>query len=181
MTKAKTRSAVEDPRERYYAERVRAHSSGNPHIHWPSAEVVFNLIYTYDVVMAEITSALARFDLTPAGFNVLKILRRAGAEGSPLGELSKLLVVSKANVTGLIDVLEKRGLIERVSEPSDRRIRRAKITETGERLLDDVIPEYYPQLRAICSPLSASDMETLSELLTTLRDGARRASAKRAD
>jgi MarR family 2-MHQ and catechol resistance regulon transcriptional repressor len=128
MPKKRPVEAVEDPRERYYAERVRAHSRDNPDIHWPSAEVVFNLIYTYDVVLAEVTHALARFDLTPAGFNVLKILRRAGTEGCPLGELSKLLVVSKANVTGLIDVLEKRGLIERASERSDRRIRLARIT-----------------------------------------------------
>lgn len=56
---------------------------------------------------------------------------RHQADGVPLGELAEILSVSPRNVTGLIDNLERDGLVTRVPDPADRRSVLAKLTNSG--------------------------------------------------
>jgi MarR family 2-MHQ and catechol resistance regulon transcriptional repressor len=170
-----------DPRERYYRERARTHVQAHPHGHAPSNEVVFNLVFTYDVVVTELTRVLAPFDISLSALNVLLILKRAGESGCMGRELSELLVVSKASVTGLLDALERRELVERVPATTDRRCRITRVSEKGLALVDEVLPVYYPAVREICKPLPAAAKKQVCELLETLRDGARAAARHRDD
>jgi MarR family 2-MHQ and catechol resistance regulon transcriptional repressor len=176
MAATKRKSPDADYLERYYREEVRAHGRKYPGFHWPSLEVMFNLIYSYDVALNQIAGALAPHRLSPSAFNVLMILKRSGGAGRPLTGLSELLVVSRASVTGLVDCLEERGLVERTSDPADRRVRVAKITPKGAALIEELLPDYYPGIRAMCSALNAKEKSELCELLTKLRRGIRRAS-----
>jgi DNA-binding MarR family transcriptional regulator len=163
--------------EEYYRREVRPHGTRYAGFHWPSFEVLFNLIYTYSVALNEVTELLAPHRLSPSAFNVMMILKRSGAEGRPLTELSELLVVSRANVTGLVDCLEQRGLVARTANPRDRRVRVAKLTPKGEALLERFLPDYYPEIRTMCSALNAREKAQLCELLAKLRRGMQRAAA----
>src|SRR5579884_119585 len=86
-------------------------------------------------------------------------------EGVPLGELAASLHVSPRNVTGLIDHLERDGLVVRVADPSDRRSVLARLTDRGRARLDglwqgaievqsrcvqDLSSEELAQLRHLC-------------------------------
>ena len=83
----------------------------------------------------ELVEVLKTAGLSVAQYNVLRILRGAGAAGLACGQVSGRLIRHDPDVTRLTDRLEKRGLLERTREAADRRIVRTRITETGMALL----------------------------------------------
>jgi DNA-binding MarR family transcriptional regulator len=74
-------------------------------------------------------------DLSAAQYNVLRILRGAGEAGLSCGQVGGRLMRHDPDVTRLLDRLEKRQLIARVRDTSDRRIVRTRITSDGLDLL----------------------------------------------
>ncbi len=77
-------------------------------------------------LQAEFATTLPRFDL-------MAQLERC-PEGLKMGELSKRLMVTGGNVTGITDLLEKEGLATRVIDERDRRAFRVRLTPSGQRL-----------------------------------------------
>ncbi len=173
--------AESDQRENYYGGSVEPYGRKYSEFDSPSMEMLFNLAWTYDVLLGHLSRDLSRHNVSVSAFNVLMILHRTGGEGCRLNELSKLLVVSRANVTGLVDSLESRGLVERVAEEGDRRVRVAQITGAGEDLIASILPDYYAEVRRVCSGLSKMDKRELSGLLAKLRTSVRNSSTGRLD
>lgn len=161
-----------DKREQHYLERMRRHSEKYSEFHWPSVELLVNLIYTYDVIRARLAREVERDGLSIAAFNVLTILSRCGEEGSPMHELGELLLVSRANVTGLVDCLKRKGLVARVVSRDDRRVRLVRLTKKGESLLEEILPRHYSEVRDALEGMSDSAKADLSRLLARLRRAA---------
>ena len=133
-----------------------------------------------DVVTAHLAHKLRQPNLSLSAFTVLLILSRSEGQGCPLFELSELLIVSRANVTGLVDCLEQRGLLARVVTEGDRRVKRATITAAGEDLLRQLLPDHYTELRAACPGRESREKTLLVELLTNLRRGVQAATVAKA-
>jgi MarR family 2-MHQ and catechol resistance regulon transcriptional repressor len=167
-----TESPVADKRERHYLERMRHHGEKYREFHRPSVELLVNLIYTYDVIYTRLAREVERDGLSVAAFNVLTILSRCGREGCPMHELGELLLVSRANVTGLVGCLEKRGLVERAPSSEDRRVRLVRLTRTGARLLEKILPRHYSGVRDALEGMSDKSKADLSRLLAKLRRAA---------
>lgn len=170
-----TKAAGADKREHHYLERMRHHSRHYREFHWPSVELLVNLFYTYDVIYTRLAREAEREGLSTAAFNVLMIVSRSGEVGCPMHELGELLLVSRANVTGLVGCLERRGLVERVPSGRDRRVRLVRLTEEGAGLLEGILPRHYGEVRAALKGLSVSEKSDMSRLLTKLRRGVQRA------
>ena len=162
-------SKTGDKRAEYYKNRIKQHAElyGKSHCH--ALEVVLNLLYTGDVAQTRIARQLARYGLSPSGFNILSILNNFKTTGCQLHELGELLVVSRANITGVVDSLEQRGLAERVADKEDRRVRIARITAEGAALVESILPSHYAEIQEMCATLTDSEMTLVSELLTRLR------------
>jgi len=79
-----------------------------------------------------------RQGLSEGRLGVLLILGRFGQEGINLGRLAELLRVTPRNITGLVDNLERAGLVERVPDANDRRAVHARLTEAGRERLDSI-------------------------------------------
>jgi len=79
--------------------------------------------------------------------------------------------VSRANVTGLVDCLERRGLVERAASEEDRRVRLVRMTEAGAGVLEGILPRHYGEMRATLQGLSVKEKSDLGRLLTKLRHG----------
>ncbi len=77
-------------------------------------------------------------DMSPALYNVLRVLRGAGEPGLTCGDVGGRLVQHDPDVTRLLDRLEKRGLIERRRSTEDRRVVRTSITAAGLALLAEL-------------------------------------------
>src|SRR5260370_2784001 len=74
--------------------------------------------------------------LSEGRLRVLWALKAAPERQLPLGELADQLEVTPRNVTGLIDHLERDGLVERIDDPADRRLTYARLTMAGAERRD---------------------------------------------
>ena len=116
--------------------------------------------------------------LSEGRLGLLFVLHRFGEEGISLGRLAELQRVTPRNVTGLVDSLEKDGLVERLPDPDDRRSVRARLTAAGRERIDSIwkptIDKQFPltrgftrdelvQLRHLCLKLLANVMEMEKE------------------
>jgi MarR family transcriptional regulator, 2-MHQ and catechol-resistance regulon repressor len=160
---------VEDRREAFYHERIRDSGPQYGGFDLLSSEAALNLLYTYDVFHQLAAHYMAEYGLSKSTLNVLMVLRHGSAEGMQLHPLGELLLVSKANITGLIDHLEAKGLAKRVIAAHDRRARFARITKKGEALLDKFVPVHYGHIKWLLRDLTDDDKRTLIKLLRKTR------------
>jgi len=101
-------------------------------------EAVLSVKRTAALLELRMADLLRPFGLTPTQYNVLRILRGAGAEGLPRCEVQSRLVAPVADTTRLLDRLEKMGLVARARNTDDRRVVTSKITPRGLAVLDKV-------------------------------------------
>jgi DNA-binding MarR family transcriptional regulator len=102
----------------------------------------------------------AEFDLSAPQARALHYLR----EPRTMGELADMLCCDASNVTGIVDRLEARGVVERQAVPGDRRVKRIVLTDDGRRLW----AEHHQRLLAdvpLVAGLSADEREVLHDLL----------------
>ncbi|MEO8288517.1 MAG: MarR family transcriptional regulator [Chloroflexota bacterium] len=109
---------------------------------------------------------LAKYDLTPAQFGVLAHL--IANEGITQQALSERLFVTKGNVCGLIGRLEERGLVQRESDPEDRRSNLLHLTVKGRELAERVVPANEQFISEYMSTLTVDEQHTLRNLLRRL-------------
>lgn len=105
------------------------------------------------------------FDLSGSQLHALYLL------GQPrsMGELAQRLVCDASNVTGLVDRLETRGLIERRPGPDDRRVRMLVLTPAGEELRTRALARFTEAPAGIAS-LTLAEQRTLRDLLRKALD-----------
>ena len=99
-------------------------------------------------------------DLSPPQIIALRFLR----DGKPMGELAEVMHCDNSNVTGIVDRLEQRGLVERRPAEHDRRVKLLVLTAEGTRLRDRIerlMGEPAPGIAA----LSRADQRTLRDIL----------------
>jgi MarR family 2-MHQ and catechol resistance regulon transcriptional repressor len=159
----------EDRRESYYDERLKQSGPQYPGFDLLSFQVSLSLLYTYDVFHQLVSRYMADFGLSKSTLNILMLLRHAPAEGMQLHDLGELLLVSRANITGLIDHLEEKGYVRRVVDSNDRRARYARITKKAEALLDEFVPVHHGNIRMLMGDLTTGEKETLVALLKKTR------------
>jgi DNA-binding MarR family transcriptional regulator len=116
----------------------------------------------FERVHAHFAAAVAELDLAPVQ---AKALHELDLERPiSMRELAGRLKSDPSNVTGLIDRLEARGLVERRPDPKDRRIKGLALTPSGARVRARLFARLYSAPRAIAD-LSEGDQRTLTELL----------------
>jgi len=104
--------------------------------------------------------------LNPTEFAVMELLFHKGRQ--PLQKIGNKILLASGSITYVIDKLEKRGFINRVSCPSDRRVTFAEITSEGETFMGNLFPEHEQQLHEIMNVLSAEEKEQAIFLLKKL-------------
>ncbi|MHB8110916.1 MAG: MarR family winged helix-turn-helix transcriptional regulator [Syntrophorhabdaceae bacterium] len=138
-------------------------------------ESLLNIVYTGTMIDRASFKYFHGQKITVAQFNVLVQLKYAGNKSLSQSVLVRRLVVNKADMTGIIDRLEKTGFVKRNRHPSDRRINMVTITREGEKALSSLEAGYFEGVRELMSGIPKN---TLRELNTTL-EKVRRNIAKR--
>ncbi len=133
-----------------------------------ATEAVMNTIRTADLLFDRIAVLLRPLGVSAAGGLVLGLLRDHGAM-SP-STLSERLIVTRATVTGLVDSLERRGLVRRTPNPDDRRSLVIEITPTGISVLGEVRTLIHKHEQAWMSPLSTAELRAYIEVLHRIQD-----------
>ena len=155
-------------REQFYEQRACSETDRYPDKDPSTIRLLLNLLGTFDVAERLLAKRLAPFGLSPSTFNVLMILRQH-PEGCAMSAMSGLLLVSRANITGLIDSLEERGLVQRTPCPGDRRSKVGRLTDAGRQLLESLLPDHYTYLRSMLAEVPEEDKTQLTALLMRMR------------
>lgn len=135
----------------------------------PAEEAYLNLVRTADHLSREVAAVLKPHDLSETQYNVLRILRGAGAGGHACSEIGSRLVSRDPDVTRLLDRLEARGLILRSREHTDRRVVTTRITAAGLALLGDLDGPVRQTVEGLLAHVTASRLRSLSSLLEESR------------
>ena len=106
--------------------------------------------------------------ITLARFDFMAQLHRH-PEGLAMSVLSRYLMVTGGNVTGLADELEKEGLVSRTLDATDRRSSRVALTRKGRTRFDKLAAMHEAWIIALFGDMPATDMRQLYELLGRLR------------
>ena len=116
----------------------------------------------FELVSAHFASAIAEVDLAPAQARALHELDLE--QPISMRELAERLKADPSNVTGLIDRLEARGLVERRPHPSDRRIKALALTASGAKLRARLFGLLYTAPPAVAA-LAGRDQRALRDVL----------------
>jgi len=110
----------------------------------------------------------ANFDTTLPRFDLMAQLDRE-PEGLKMGELSKRLMVTGGNVTGITDLLEQEGFVVREADPGDRRSFRVKLTKEGRRHFRKMAVQHEQWIQEVFEGLSGRQKDQLAGLLGALK------------
>ena len=133
-------------------------------------EVALNILVTANLLAKEGERLVAPAGVTEAQFNVLMLLKHQ-SEGGSLDQtaLGRMLVVNRSNVTGLVDRMEKVGLVVRSPDPSDRRVKRVSLTAKGRRVAEAAEGPYFDRVEEVLGTLGAEERVRLVRALEKLR------------
>jgi DNA-binding MarR family transcriptional regulator len=119
----------------------------------PRYQALIQLLRTAETLWNSSRLLFARWELSPSQFNVLNLLHEL-PNGLSQIELSRALLMHRSNVTGLVDRLEKRGLLTRQETPGDRRSYCVMLTGRGLRLMEEILPLYYRAAEGVWGEVS---------------------------
>jgi len=108
------------------------------------------------------------FDISLARFDYMAQLFRH-RDGVKMNQLSKQLMVTTGNVTGLTDELERDGLVQRQNDPSDRRAWHVSLTTKGKRIFETMAREHEKWILELLGGLDDKTVQQLHHALGQLR------------
>jgi DNA-binding MarR family transcriptional regulator len=105
----------------------------------------------------------AGHDITPVQFAAMDALR--GSPGIDQAQVAHLIAYDRATIGGVIERLEKRGLVQRVVNRRDRRARLVSLTPAGQALIDALLPVVQRLQEDILEGLAPGEREELCRLM----------------
>lgn len=133
-------------------------------------EALLSIAKTASMVQKLAERFFSKYGVTDTQFNILMTLKQHGSEGISQQELSHRLIVTKSNVTGLVDRLEKIGYVERKAKEGDRRYNRIVLTPKGKRLVEKVEEPYFKEVDRLMNNLSETEKQAVIGSTGKLRD-----------
>lgn len=131
-------------------------------------EAVLAIVRTADVLKRRWRVA-EEFGVTGQQYNVLRILRGAHPEPLPTMEIASRMIENTPGITGLLDRLEEKGLVQRARDADDRRCSRCSITAKGMKLLAEMDEPINQSEEAALSILDGKDVDRLIDILEQVR------------
>lgn len=120
-------------------------------------------------IEAELRDRLKRdFNTTLPRFDVMAALYRA-PEGMLMSDLSRFLLVSNGNVTGIVDRLVSEGLVARARRNGDRRTSMVRLTDDGVKAFADLAAAHEKWIGELLGNVSEDEARRLAGMLTSFR------------
>ncbi len=141
--------------------------------HGSRYQTLLQLLRTSEMVWNASRLFFAQWELSPSQFNVLNLLH-GEVEGRTQIDLSRELITHRSNVTGLVDRLEKRGLVHRQPVPGDRRAYHVSLTSAGTRLMEAILPEYFTRADEALADIPLKTLPALKQQLDSIQSSATR-------
>jgi DNA-binding MarR family transcriptional regulator len=137
--------------------------------HHESLRLWLRLLTCSHLIENHVRKALAaQFKTTLPRFDLMAQLERA-PQGLQMGELSRRMLVTGGNITGIVDPLERAGLIVRTEDSADRRVYLVKLTKEGRRQFGQMAVEHESWIVNLLSGMPKREQRALSDSLSHLR------------
>jgi DNA-binding MarR family transcriptional regulator len=160
-TSRRERDSVDDIVEQWAAER--------PDLDVRPVGIITRLARVRAHLDAELVAVFDRYDLSPADFQVIVTLRRAGAPFQlPQARLMTALGLTSGTISVRVDRLVRRGVVTREPDDTDARVTRIRLTGEGVRLFDEIAPVHLANEDRLLSALDDDERGTLAALLRRL-------------
>lgn len=145
----------------------------HPSTHQDELRLWLRLLTCATMIEGEIRTRLREeFDVTLPRFDLMAQLDKA-PEGMTLGELSRRMMVSNGNITGLVERLAELGLVDRVAHPTDRRAAVVRLTGAGRDSFAAMAEAHGDWIAGLFASVPADDMQALMALLGRMKQSVR--------
>ena len=132
----------------------------------PSAmEAFLHLMRTSTEVTEAFGALHASHNISHGRFIVLMLLNRDPEKPVNPADLADRANVTRATITGLIDTLERDGLVKREHTLDDRRMMLVRLTAEGRGYFEKILPDYFRQVASVMSHLTVADRKALVALM----------------
>jgi DNA-binding MarR family transcriptional regulator len=150
-----------------------------PEDHGNEIRLWLRLLTCTTLIEGEVRSRLReRFDVTLPRFDLMAQLDKA-PDGMTLSDVSKRMMVSNGNVTGLVERLVESGHLDRKTSESDRRVQVIRLTKIGRAEFRKMAAEHESWIAGIFADLSAKDVRDLMRLLAKTKASAQKSAQQR--
>lgn len=157
-------------------DKERSHSFPTPDLvvaetgkHVPEQQAYLNLMRTAEVLGQRVSDLMSGYGISGKQYNVLRAIRRGGADGLSISQISEQMTDPRADVTRLLDRLVRDGLVDRQPDETDRRVVRTCLTRKGAELLEAIDEPLLETHRDQLAHLSKAEIEQLTTLLRKAR------------
>lgn len=162
-------STQSDDRRDLVDEIVEQWGTERPEVDVSPMHVVGRISRTAALLDRLLARRFADVGLQPGEFDVLATLLRSGPPHRlTVGRLTAQTMVTAGAVSHRLRRLEERGLVERSTEPSNRRIVNVQLTQAGADVVDVALPAHVDHEEELLAPLTATERDQLAALLRTL-------------
>lgn len=131
-------------------------------------EAYLHVLRTGTILHHCVERNLSKQGLSYGRFMILGLLSRQ-EDPIPVCKLAELAGVTTPTVSAVLSGMVRDGLIQRVEDPSDRRVVRIEMLPEGQKILDDVLPDLFVHQTAVMSRLDETELKTLMALLGKVR------------
>ncbi len=128
-----------------------------------------NLIRTAELLRTAVDGRMRVHNLTGPSLGILNLLEVAPNKRLTMNQIGEQMLVSQPNVTGLVDTLEKRGFVERISDLKDRRVRTIRITKQGSKTISKILPEHLRFMHSLFDNFTQKEMSSMTQKLCSIR------------
>jgi DNA-binding MarR family transcriptional regulator len=139
---------------------------------WRSTDnPIRELVRAFGLLERVMQPYFAQFGISGAQWGVLRCLHRAedeGMDGLRFTDLSQRLLIRPPSVTGVVDRMERSGLVTRAGEPADLRAKKVVLTVKGRELVARILEQHQDRVTAIMDGLTAREQAELHRLLNKL-------------
>ena len=130
------------------------------------ANIEKDLRYISGIIKQKGREMLSNYKITPPQFVALQWLFEDG--DMTIGDLSNKMYLACSTTTDLVDRMEKNLLVERVKDPTDRRVVRIHLLDEGKRIIDEVIKKRKVYLEEVLKNFSTEEIQLLQSSLMKL-------------
>ncbi len=156
-------------RDHALAGRIRSNIASRDENAALAVESLAHLLKTMNAVQERLNRRLEADGLTLAKFNVLVVLWSAEDRRLPMSEVSERMGVSCANITKLVDGLERGGWARRAAHPGDRRVALAELTPEGAARFESIMGRHFAGVGELWGEMNADECLQLIHLTMKLR------------
>lgn len=137
----------------------------------PTEAVFHALLRTWGLIRQVQEPYFARFGVSGSQWGILRVLQRAELAGEtalPLSTVSERLLIQPPSVTGVVDRLERMGLVKRSVSKADARVRNLSLTPAGRKLVNTVLAGHADRVASLFAAHQPDELDQLLNLLKRL-------------